>query len=230
MAGKNTRGSNTNTATTTGPVKTGAQSPSGASSDPGNPAPAAPTAVGPAEIMAFKDELLSSLRADFVAVFKDEVQAVLESEMSAIKLETQAAKTELANFKVAIKNDVAAMGNTMEEMEKGLSGCSDDVAIPQRTVQRLSPQVAALEDLEGRSRRNNIRIVGVPEGQSSCSMTAVSVLLKEAFQLEKAPLLDRVHRTLQPPPKQGAPPRAIVARLHYFHDCSIVLRLARERR
>lgn len=234
MAGKNTRGHNTNTATTTGPVETGAPSPSGASSDPGNPAPASPTAVGPAEIMAFKDELLSLLWADFAAVFKDEVRAVLESEMSAIKLEIQAAKTELAYFKVAIKNEVAAMGNTMEEMEKGLSGCSDDVAILQRTVQQLSTQVAALEDkcedLEGRSRRNNIRIVGVPEGQSSCSTTAVSVLLKEAFQLEKAPLLDRAHRTLQPPPKQEAPPRAIVARLHYFHDCSNILRLARERR
>lgn len=91
-------------------------SPSGTSSDPGNPAPASPTVVGPAEIMVFKDELLSSLWADFAAVFKDEVRAVLESEMSAIRIEIQAAKTELANFKVAIKNEVAVMGNTMEEM------------------------------------------------------------------------------------------------------------------
>lgn len=53
-------------------------------------------------------------------------------------------------------------------------------------MQQLSTQVAALEDkcedLEVRYRRNNIRIVGVPEGQSSCSTTAVSVLLKEAFE------------------------------------------------
>lgn len=41
---------------------------------------------------------------------------MLESEMSAIRIEIQAAKTELANFKVAIKNEVAVMGNTMEEM------------------------------------------------------------------------------------------------------------------
>lgn len=134
--------------------------------------------------MAFKNELLSSLRADFATIFKDEVQAVLESEMSVIKLEIQAAKTELSNFKAAIKNEVTMMENTMEEVEKGLSGCSDDIVL-QRSVQQLSTQVAALEDkyedLEGRSRHNKIRIVGVPEGQGSCSTTAVSVRLTEAF-------------------------------------------------
>lgn len=60
-----------------------------------------------------------------------------------------------------------------------------------------SAQVASLEDpcedLEGRSRRSNIRIVDVLEGQGSYSSTAVSVLLEEAFQFEKAPLLNRVH-------------------------------------
>lgn len=95
--------------------------------------------------MAFKNELLSSLRADFATIFKDEVQAVLESEMSVIKLEIQAAKTELSNFKAAIKNEVTMMENTMEEVEKGLSGCSDDIVL-QRSVQQLSTQVAALED------------------------------------------------------------------------------------
>lgn len=58
--------------------------------------------------------------------------------MSAIKIEIQTAKTELAYFKVSIKNKVVAMGKTMEEMEKGLHGCSDDVATLQCTVQQLS--------------------------------------------------------------------------------------------
>uniref|UniRef100_A0AAR2KUE7 L1 transposable element RRM domain-containing protein n=1 Tax=Pygocentrus nattereri TaxID=42514 RepID=A0AAR2KUE7_PYGNA len=177
---------------------------------------------------------VAALRADFASIFKDEIRVVFESEISAIKQEMQDAKTEISNFKTDIRKDVEAMENTMEQMERGLSGCSDDVVALQRTVQQLSNQVAALEDkcedLEGRSRRNNIRIIGVPEGVGSCSVSAVSALLKDAFQLEKAPLLDRAHRTLQPPPKQGATPRAIVARLHYFHDCSNILRLARERK
>ena len=80
-----------------------------------------------------------------MTVFKDEIRAVLESEMSGIKSEIQGAKMELSNFKAAIKNEVTAMGNTME-MERGLSGCSDDIVALQRTVQRLSTQVTALED------------------------------------------------------------------------------------
>lgn len=62
------------------------------------------------------------------------------------------------------------------------------------------------EDLEARSRRNNLRIVGVPEdSNSSATPEAASTLLKEAFKLDKEPLLDRAHRTLQPKRKPGAP-------------------------
>ena len=38
-----------------------------------------------------------------MTVFKDEIRAVLESEMSGIKSEIQGTKIELSNFKAAIK-------------------------------------------------------------------------------------------------------------------------------
>ncbi|KAF4084924.1 hypothetical protein AMELA_G00111790, partial [Ameiurus melas] len=56
------------------------------------------------------------------------------------------------------------------------------------------------------------RIVGVPEGPDTCSTAAVAALLKDAFGLEKEPVLDRSHRTLQPKPKSGERPRAISRR------------------
>lgn len=233
MGKKTTRSRDIN-APPTGPAEAAGASPPETSRDSGDPTTTAQTAASPTEFMAFKEELLASLRADFVAVFKDEIRTVLESEMSTIKLEIQAAKTELIGFKAAIQNQVTGMENTMKEMEKGLSRCSNDVTELQNTVHQLSAQVTALEgkceDLDGRFRRNNIRILGIPENQGSCSTPTVSALLKEAFQLEKAPLLDRAHRTLLPSPRQGAPPRAVVARLHYFQDCSDILRRARERR
>lgn len=189
----------------------------------------APSAVSLTKITAFKEELLTSQRADFVTVFKDKILTVLGGEMSTIKQENQATKTELLSFKTAIQNQVTAMENTMSE--RGLSGCSDGVADLRNTVQQLSTQMAALEgkceDLEGRSRRNNIQILGIPEDQGCCSTTTISALLKEAFQLDKPPLLDRAHQTLQPP-LQGAPPRAVVAHLHYFQDCSDILHHTRE--
>ncbi|KAL7868203.1 hypothetical protein SRHO_G00095870 [Serrasalmus rhombeus] len=96
----------------------------------------------------------------------------------------------------------------------------------------MSASVAKLEDrcedLEGRSRRNNLRLIGVPEGPSSCSTTAVAALLKEALGLEKEPLLDRSHRSLHPKPKPGERPRAIICRCHHYKDCVDILRRAKE--
>ena len=48
--------------------------------------------------------------------------AVLKSETSAIKLGRQA---ELSNFKTKDNNEVEALGNKIEETEKGVYGCSE---------------------------------------------------------------------------------------------------------
>ncbi|KAL6474787.1 hypothetical protein MHYP_G00158270 [Metynnis hypsauchen] len=57
------------------------------------------------------------------------------------------------------------------------------------TIESLTASVAKLEnkceDLESRSRRNNIRILGVPEGPDTCTTATVAALLKEAFGLIK---------------------------------------------
>ncbi|KAI4895083.1 hypothetical protein NFI96_026218 [Prochilodus magdalenae] len=76
--------------------------------------------------------------------------------------------------------------------------------------------------------RQNIRIVGIPEGESFTFTTSkVSDLLKEAFDLDKPPLVDQAHRTLAPKPKSGDPPRPVIAKLHYYEDCMEILRKAR---
>lgn len=87
-----------------------------------------------------------------------------------------------------------------------LTECSDDIGEMKTTIERLTANVAKLEnkceDLDSRSQRNNVRI----EGPDTCTTAAVAALLKEAFNLEKEPLLDRSHRTLQPIPKPGDRP------------------------
>ncbi|CAM4672382.1 unnamed protein product [Leuciscus chuanchicus] len=117
-------------------------------------------------------------------------------------------------------------------METGLSAWSDEVVTLQTTVNTLKTEVAELrdkyEDLEGRARRCNIRILGVPETPGSNSTTSVSKLLREALQSDKDVLIDRSHRSLAPR-KPGGKPRAIVAKLHYFQDCVEVLNRARTR-
>ncbi|KAG1935267.1 hypothetical protein F2P79_019375 [Pimephales promelas] len=88
-----------------------------------------------------------------------------------------------------------------------------------------------LNDLEGRSRRNNIRIIGIPEGAEKGRPTEfVAELIKQLFEdFSDPPIIDRAHRVPQPKPPEGAKSRAIIARMHYFQDKERILHLRQGR-
>lgn len=81
-------------------------------------------------------------------------------------------------------------------------------------------------DLEGRSKRQNIRIVGVPEGKENGQRVSnfVTQLLQDVLDLDETPLLDRAHRALRVHPGDDAPPRHLIARIHYCHTMEGILR------
>lgn len=79
------------------------------------------------------------------------------------------------------------------------------------------------EDLEARPRRNNIRILGVPEGPNSAITTVIAALLKELFNLDKEPVLDCSNRVSLSKPKDASRPCRNVAQFHYYTDCANVL-------
>lgn len=122
------------------------------------------------------------------------------------------------------------MKTTIQDMETGISTWSDKVVTLQTTVNTPKTEVAELrdndEDMEGRARRCNIRILGVPQTTGSSSTTSVSKLLREVLQLDKDVLIDRSYKSLAPR-KPGRKPRVIVAKLHYFQDCVEVLNRTR---
>lgn len=127
---------------------------------------------------------------------------------------------------------ICSIKGTVGEIEQCLSSCIDNITEIKATMEKLAATITRLEDkcenLESESRRNNVRIIGVPEGPDTSSTATVASLLKEAFYLESEPLIDRSHRTLQPKPKVGERPRAIVCSLHDHSDCVSILRHARE--
>lgn len=147
-----------------------------------------------------------------------------------LKNELQALKAEVKNNTAAIQSEIDQIKTTIRDMETGLSTWSNEVVTLQTTVNSLKTEVAELrdkcEDLEGRARRCNIRILGVHEAPGSNSTTSVSKLLREVLQLDKDVLIDRSHRSLASR-KPGGKPRAIEAKLHYYQDCVEVLNRAR---
>lgn len=178
-----------------------------------------------------KMDILSALREEIRSMFKTELQTALGENLTSIKSELLTVKTQISSDIATMKQDHAALKGTIAAMEHSLSTCTDDIVALRAQVENMTKGMVKLEDkcedLESRSRRNNIRIVGVPESHvSSCEY--VSNLLMEAFALAKLPLVDRAHRSLASKPGPGERPRAIVARLHYYSDCADILRKARE--
>lgn len=154
----------------------------------------------------------------------DAVTHTLRFEISSVKEEFKAAVSSL-------QATVNSQGATIKDLEVSATTCSDDLSSLQATVKTLKEEVKHLqtkcEDLEGRSRRNNIRLIGVPEGaETPDPREFTSQLLQDLLKLDEPPLLDRAHRALGPKPKTGAPPRPLLVRVHYFHIKEKMLRQA----
>ncbi|KAI2645292.1 LINE-1 type transposase domain-containing protein 1 [Labeo rohita] len=69
-------------------------------------------------------------------------------------------------------------------------------------------------DLEGRSRRQNVRIIGLPESTEAIFRTEIL-----ASPLE----LDRAHHSLAPKPSPGEKPQPVILRFHRFQVKDLVI-------
>ncbi|KAK1904479.1 LINE-1 retrotransposable element ORF1 protein [Dissostichus eleginoides] len=90
---------------------------------------------------------------------------------------------------------------------------------------------AKLTDLEGRSRRENVRIHGVKEGaeEGTASVIAfVEDLLTKSLELPSSTVLniERAHRPLAPKPPNEAPPRSILVKISSYKMKEDVLKRA----
>ncbi|KAI2663135.1 LINE-1 retrotransposable element ORF1 protein [Labeo rohita] len=90
---------------------------------------------------------------------------------------------------------------------------------------------AKLDDLEGRSRRANIKIVGLPENVEAGRPTEfVEQLIPKLLGTENFPeriKVDHAHST-GPLPSRGGRPRIMIARIHHYPVKETILRLTRQ--
>ncbi|KAJ3613996.1 hypothetical protein NHX12_017573 [Muraenolepis orangiensis] len=140
---------------------------------------------------------------------------------------------ELKSSVEPLQRTVEAHKATMRDLEQAATDHSTQIDELEATVGMLTSQVKRLDDkceeLEGRSRRNNIRAMGIPEGLEGPRATDfVAQLLRDLLKLDEKPLLDRAHRTLQEWSGEGTPPRPFVVRVHFFHIRSQILQRAGE--
>ncbi|CAL1598226.1 unnamed protein product [Knipowitschia caucasica] len=164
-----------------------------------------------------------------------EVSGIMEAIANSEKriLDRIDSKTNDLNDKIdTLREDMVKQETRLKDVESGLNEYSDRTVELESDVGQLKLEVARLtsklDDLEGRQRRCNSRIVGVKEGLESTGKPAdvIATMLKDVLNLGFTPLLDRAHRLRGIRRPDGDPPRVIVVKFHYFREKEEVFRKA----
>ncbi|CAI5642624.1 unnamed protein product [Oreochromis niloticus] len=168
-------------------------------------------------IMAMLKTTLDEHKASLSAEFKTSVQR-LENKLDSVQMTLNSHDQRITALEI-----MATTTNT--ELQ-------DVVAKLAVVVEDNDKLRARLIDVESRSRRNNIRLLGIPENIEWPRPTVYfSQMLVDIFGvdvLKTAPELDRAHWALVARPGPNAKPRAVVVCFHSYQTRELVVRKARE--
>ncbi len=142
--------------------------------------------------------------------FKQDFHAEMDGVLAAIK---------------SVQSDIKECSGRISEAEQRISTAEDKINNLQTIVDKLEKKAKFLadktDDLECRSRRNNVRILGIPEkeeGSDPCSYMEKWI----ADNLDiPPPVLERAHRL------PGQMPRALIVKCLNYKDREGILRAAR---
>ena len=165
-------------------------------------------------ISALLEQHRDTLAADFKTSFSQ-----LEAKFDQVRFTVEDHGQRLASLELASDN----LSQRVSELENKCSSLRED----------NSKLMAKVTDLEGRSRRQNLRILGLAESIESGRPTEFfSDLLCEVFgkeTLPSPPEIDRAHRSLVAKPTPGQRPRPVIIRLHRYRIKDLLVREARRR-
>lgn len=165
-------------------------------------------AKGMRDLQAEMKKELSQVRTNL----KEDIKIQLSKLTNEIKTQVNVGSTKIEEM----TERVGAMEKKMAEKEKWDNGVRDAIIQLFNSQKSLQEKVM---DLEGRSRRNNLRIYGIPENAEGTSMQRyVENMIMTKFGdsvdsgSEKSLGIERAHRALGAQPLAGAPPRSTVVR------------------
>lgn len=125
---------------------------------------------------------------------------------------------------------LAILESGEDSREERLKGVEEAVARLRTENNKITNK---LIDLESRSRRNNIRVIGIPESIEGPQSTAFCAqILYEVFGglLDSSVECERAHRSLAPKPPPNQRPRLIIIRLLRFQVKDKIIRHVRAMR
>lgn len=164
--------------------------------------------------------------------------SLLEEHRQALSAEFKTSISKLEDKLEHIQCKVSDNEAKIISLEANANETEDRMLALEDSCAKLSESNAKLQtrvsELESRSRRSNIRILGLPESIEGPRPTAFfSELLLEVFGesvLGAAPECDRAHRTAKAKPAPGQRPRPVIICLHRHQVKETIIREARAQR
>ncbi|CAH2252057.1 Hypothetical predicted protein [Pelobates cultripes] len=161
-------------------------------------------------------------------------QSLLQTMLDAAVTKMQTAVTTALNdIRKGLKEIEARTSDLEDSMESLTGACNEADTRLSILEEQIHRQETKMADAEDRSRRNNIRLRGVPEDIALQNLTAYAVELFHAL-LPDIPaemfLLDCIHRLPKPQHLPLTTPRDVFMRLHYYHIKEQILRAHRTKK
>ncbi|KAI4806458.1 hypothetical protein KUCAC02_017283 [Chaenocephalus aceratus] len=171
-------------------------------------------------------------------VSMESLTSLLESHKVSLSTEFKTIIAALESKMYLIHATISDHGQRITSLESNADLVDGRLSTLEATCAELAASNAKLRaktaDLETRSRRKNIRIIGLPESIEGPRPTAFfSDLLPQLLEdqiLPTSPELVRAHRSLTAKPKPGERPRPVIIRFHNFQTKERVIREARKMR
>ena len=146
-----------------------------------------------------------------------QLSSSIRSELTALKNDTNAIS--------AVKEVSSEQAKTLAELERGALFISDEVTKLQQEMRLLTNSVSQLNEkcthLESRSRRQNVQILNIKEGEEKGQNNRdfIAKVLQSALALDNPPKIDCAHRAnVIQSARNNLQLRAFIVKLHYFQE------------
>lgn len=185
--------------------------------------PRPPTAL--TEPQAFTPMQSGQALHSSMASFPTSGQPVIDTTLKDMLMSLQTSlMTDLSSMFRKISTDMQHMGNRVSNIERGMSECTttvNDLIDAHDEIKEEQEWVCAkLADLEDRSRRNNVKLRGVPENIPPADLPKFAKDLIHTILPDTSPrdiIIDRIHRIAKPSHLAASIPRDILMRIHFYH-------------
>uniref|UniRef100_H2ZZZ3 L1 transposable element RRM domain-containing protein n=1 Tax=Latimeria chalumnae TaxID=7897 RepID=H2ZZZ3_LATCH len=161
----------------------------------------------------------------------------METMLRDIKQSNSHIEEKLIEITMTISNmdkKMEAFTKRIDEVERRVGDVEDSIQNVDSSIQNLQTKIVWLQekadDLENRSRRSNLQLVGLPEGEEGKDSVAFLEDWLPSFlnlpDQEKKIEIEQAHQTFVPRSSDANKPRMILFKLLHFRDKELLLRQA----